>query len=492
MCQLTDLPDELLQDVLSLLPAVDLVSISATCRTLYRQSQDEKLWQGLVNANIPNKITKPGIFKFFRDLYSAHHPYWFLPRNKIWFSDNESTGTLIISRYDNRRGVVEAFRLVAELREEIPVPWQTHPNVEIQPFNPRLRLWLDDPVIELRNPERLHPQDRQYSRDQFKMTMANRTARVCSSFALCRGTLGTTPRIRNDFLWPPVTIPGERSVRKHHELLIDETSNTFQHLQKVRQDADKISETSFYLHKWPHFGLGQPILPRQPVDQTWIFSTLDPALYTPTKDKPFQGIWVGDYNFHKCEFLLFLQRDAGEPAPLTNNGRRHLRAMLGGTRLFEETHNNDDIINDEDEAGIAAAEEEVVLLNGQFEDAFERASLPDRQASDEVEEYNGIRFRGRLEGIKLTGDPNIPRGEISFVAEDIGPKGLVGVSQDEEFRGARVVKSKGHIAFQHYTDDQWVNTQLFLISPDYVAQYWEPMDHISFFRRVNIDEFTKV
>jgi hypothetical protein len=60
-----------------------------------------------------------------------------------------------------------------------------------------------------------------------------------------------------------------------------------------------------------------------------------------------------------------------------------------------------------------------------------------------------------LEGIKLTGDPNIPRGEISFVAEDIGPKGLIGVSQDEEFRGARVVKSKGHIAFQHYTDGKF-------------------------------------
>jgi hypothetical protein len=452
MCHLTDLPDELLQDVLSLLPAVDLVSVSATCRTLYRQSQDEKLWQRLVNATIPNKITKPGIFHSFRDLYSAHHPYWFLPRNKIWFADNETTGMLIISRYDNRRGVVEAFRLVVELREETAVPWQTHPEVEIQPFNPTLRLWLDDPVIELRNPERLHPRDRQYSRDQFKMTMANRTARVCSSFVLSRGSLGTSPRIRNDLLWPPVTIPGERSARKHHEHLIMELPNTFQRIQKFREDPDRISETSFYLLKWPHFGLGQPVIPHQPVDQTWVFSTLDPALYTPTKDKPFQGIWVGDYNVHKCEFLLFLQRDAGEPAPLTNNARRHLRAMLGGARIFQETPY--DFINDEDETAAAteAAEEEVVLLNGQFEDAFERASLPDGQASNEVEEYNGVTFQGRLEGIKLTGDPNIPRGEISFVAEDIGPRGLMGVSQDEEFRDARVVKCKGHIAFQQYTD----------------------------------------
>ncbi|EED16336.1 F-box domain protein [Talaromyces stipitatus ATCC 10500] len=486
MGQLTDLPDELLHDVLSLLPAVDLVSVSATCRTLYRLSQDEKLWQRLVNANIPHKIDKPGVFDTFRDLYSAHHPYWFLPRNKIWFSDGEYTGTLIISRYDNRRGVVEAFRLVAEYREETAVPWRSHPDVEIQPFNPRLRLWLDDPVIELRNPKLLHFRDRQYSPDQFRMTMVGQNTRVCSSFSLCRGNLGNAPKIKNDLLWPPVTIPGERSARRHHEHLVDEKSNTYQQIQKLCQDPERISETSFYLRKWLHFGVGQPVIPRQPVDQTYIFATLDPALYTPTKDKPFQGIWVGDYNFHKCEFLLFLQRDPGEPAPLLNNARRHLRAMIGGARIFEETNNDD---NDD---GIEEEEQEVALLNGRFEDAFERASPPVTQPSDEVEEFNGTRFQGRLEGIKLTGDPNIPRGEISFVAEDIGPRGLIGVSQDGEFRGARVVQSKGHIAFQHYTDDQWVNTQLFLISPDYVAQYWEPMRHISFFRRVDIDQFTKI
>jgi hypothetical protein len=457
MYRLTDLPDELLQDVLSHLPAVDLISVSATCRTLYRQSQDEKLWQRLVNSNIPNQITKPGIFNSFRDLYSAHHPYWFLPRNKIWFSDNESTGILIISRYDNRRGVVEAFRLVAEMKEEISVPWQSHPDVEIQPFNPRLRLWLDDPVIELRNHERLHRRHRQYSRDRFQMTMTNRTARVCSSFALSRGSLGHSPKIRSDFLWPPVTIPGERSVRKHRDFLVDETSHTFQTIQKLCEDPDKISETNFYLLKWPHFGLGQPpLIPREHIDQTWNFSTLDPALYTPTKDKPFQGIWVGDYSLHKCEFLLFLQRDVGEPAPLTNSARRHLRAMVGGARIFQETPY--DFINDEDEAATGAAAEEVGLLNGRFEDTFERASPPDSQASNEVDEYNGVRFQGRLEGIKLTGDPNIPRGEISFVAEDIGPKGFMGISQDEEFRGSRVVKSKGHIAFEHYTDGKYQNT----------------------------------
>jgi Cyclin D1 binding domain/F-box-like len=444
MKQLTDLPDELLQDVLSLLPAPDVASVSATCRALYRQARDDKLWAHLVNANLPHPITKPGPFPSFRDLYSAHHPYWFLARNKIWFSDNEYTGKLIICRYDNRRGVIEAFRLLAELRDETSVEWKSNPEVAIQPFNPRLRLWVDDPVLELRNPELLRPRDRQYSPDQFTMSMASQSAGVCSSFSLNRGNIGTSPRVRNDFLWPPVTIPGDKSLRRNHELLADEKSETFQRVQKLSDNPKQISETSFYLRKWLHFGLGQVIIPRQLGDHLSIFATLDPALYTPTKEKPFQGIWIGDYSFHGCEFLLFLQRDAGEPAPLSNNARRHLRSMLGGTRPN---------LNGEDEEGVD-------VLNGRGEYAFERASLPDAQASNDVDEVDGIQFQGRLEGIKLTGDPNIPRGEISFVAEDIGPKGLLRVSQDEEFRGARVVNSKGHIAFQHYTDGKFPSKNL--------------------------------
>lgn len=431
---LTDLPDELLQEVLSLLLVTDVISVSGTCRALYRQSQDERLWEHFVNANLPitNKITKPGPFSSFRDLYSAHHPYWFLVRNSLWFSDSGYTGQLIIARYDNRRGVIEAFRLLAELRDESSFQWSSHPEVAIQPFNPRLHLWVDDPVIELRNPDRLCPRDRQYAPDQFKMTMASQSAGVCSSFSLTRGNLGNSPRVRNEFLWPPVTIPGDKSLRRNHELLADEKSETLQRVQNLSDDPRRISETSFYLRKWPHFGLGQPIVPRQSGDHLSIFATLDSALYTPTEAKPFQGIWIGDYSLHGCEFLLFLQRDAGAPAPLSNNARRQLRP------IFEYNHNEIDL----------------ALLNDRREDAFERASLPDTQPSNDVDEAGGIKFQGRLEGIKLTGDPNIPRGELSFVAEDIGPKGLVGYSQDEEFHGARVVKSKGHIAFRNYTDGE--------------------------------------
>jgi len=59
-------------------------------------------------------------------------------------------------------------------------------------------------------------------------------------------------------------------------------------------------------------------------------------------------------------------------------------------------------------------------------------------------------YSGQLIAIKLTGDPNIPRGQITFIAPDLSDKGLIRTAQEEIFRGARIVKSAGHIADRGY------------------------------------------
>ena len=98
---------------------------------------------------------------------------------------------------------------------------------------------------------------------------------------------------------------------------------------------------------------------------------------------------------------------------------------------------------------------------------------------------------GRLEAVKLTGDPNVPRGEYTWIAEDIGSKGLIRIAHEQVFKGARVVKSLGHVAerefrngkcpvcemtiqcVDHMNLDRYTSSQLIMISHDSLAQYWE-------------------
>lgn len=40
--------------------------------------------------------------------------------------------------------------------------------------------------------------------------------------------------------------------------------------------------------------------------------------------------------------------------------------------------------------------------------------------------------------------------------------------------------------------DEFMPSQLILISPDRLAQYWEGYGHISFYQRANIEELLKI
>jgi len=61
-------------------------------------------------------------------------------------------------------------------------------------------------------------------------------------------------------------------------------------------------------------------------------------------------------------------------------------------------------------------------------------------------------YRGRVEAIKLTGDPNIPRGECTWYAADIGDAGFLRTADEEPFEGARVVQGWGHVATPNFTN----------------------------------------
>lgn len=388
---LLQLPSELLLHILSDLSALDLVRASRTCRTLAQHASNDLLWADILNASIPFEIDHPGIFSSFRSLYAAYFPCWFIPQSKVWFADTEHTGNLILARYDNRRGVIEAYRVVAERRDHAFQFWERNPEVMVQAFNPKVSLWLDDPVLLLRGkptsddgPLRLL---RSLDNDT-RMPMQLESQAVYNSFTLCSNeTPGNGDSWDPDNEWPPPRIPSKQRV--YH----DSDTEMGEYYKRPRR-LTEVSETAFRVRRWARMGMS--VFGVGSTETLTTFGTLDPSLYTPTKEKPYQGIWVGDYSAHGCEFLLFLQRDQSETS-----------------------------------------------ASQQAEDG--NASSGDHHHTTQ----------NSLEAIKLTGDPNVPRGEISFVAHDIGQGGFIRVTDEALFPNARVVRSQGHVAGLGFRDGEF-------------------------------------
>ncbi|PYH49041.1 F-box protein [Aspergillus saccharolyticus JOP 1030-1] len=390
------LPPELVQQILSYLSAQELARVAVTCRSLAEHVDNELLWLNLINSYLPEPIHDPGLFDSFRSLYIAHHPCWFIPKHKIWFSDTEHTGNLILARYDHRRGVIEAYRVIAERRSHQFQIWDWNPDVIIQSFDPRRE----------GRPHYLH--------GEIRMPMPLEMQHVFNAFSPCSKYL--PPNLDASKQWPPPTIPSTHRVYRDVELQLPDWERNPRRLEEM-------SEYGFRIRRWAHFRLGIPIFTAGRNETLSTFATLDPEVYTPTERKPYQGIWVGDYSAHGCEFLLILQRDRRNESP-------------------------------------SAA-----------------------QPSDGDEPT----LQGSLEAVKLTGDPNVPRGEISFAADEIGPEGLVRIADEGLFQGARIVRSRGHVAGLGFRDDTFISSQLILLSTDCVAHYWETMGHISYYRRLDID-----
>ncbi|KAA8647419.1 uncharacterized protein ATNIH1004_006112 [Aspergillus tanneri] len=371
---LLQLPTELLHYILSHLSALDLTRASATCRSFAEHAANDLLWADLINSYLPTKIHDPGPFDSFRSLYVAHHPCWFIPQKKIWFSDTAHTGNLILARYDHRRGVIEAYRVIAERRSHQFQVWDWNSDVLIQSFHPKARLWLDDPVLFLKNPRG----EQRYLNGETRMPMALETQHVFNAFSLCSAENPSDPDPNK--LWPPPLIPSD------HRTCRDVEPHLTDGLCHHPPNMESMSEHAFRIRRWAHFRPGMPTFTASLSETLSTYATLDPLLYTPTHEKPYQGIWVGDYSAHGCEFLLFLQRD--------------------------------------------------------------RDGIP----SEPPPSDDGIIHQGGLEAIKLTGDPNVPRGEISFISDDIGDGGLIRVANESLYQGARVVRSRGHVAGLGFRD----------------------------------------
>lgn len=591
---LPDLPSELIDHILAYLSPLDLASAALVNHTLRAHAVADHLWQNIVQSNVPGqKLTTPAPCASFRELYIAHDPHWFLTRYKIWFSDKDLTGKLVIARYDASRGVIEGYQLLANSTKTSSTtntsPSLMDTDVEIHEFEPEIKLHLDKPVLQIRadsleNTIRATTKKAPIPRpapvpvSAASPSSTKGLSRIAQRWVTTFGTASTTPpampatpapapstptrfhrfaaetpmpldnrfnhTMFNTFMlakalpaaaaaersalafpygnvWPPPAIPATERVSAAHFLhgsgILREDHSPAGAEERPSRRAD-ISEQTFRIRSWLErpsgtssgafssgahqslsdwpFDVGSGLFGQSsrhwlpsynPIpssmfssssssspfathigDSVTTYSTLAPEVYTPTPEQPWKGIWVGDYSGHGCEFLLIKQTHA---TPFDE-------AAFAATRAERETD----------------------------------AEFARRRA-------DAKKYRGSLEAVKLTGDPNIPRGECTFVADDLGDDGYVTTVEEEPFAGARVVQSKGHVArtgFTHgksssnlciYTHihtclptcesqpltrastDRYIKSQLLLISENRLAQFWVGFNHISFFERVDIDKF---
>lgn len=441
--RLLSLPAEIIDYIISFLKPLDLASLSQTCHQLASHSNSDLAWQRHVQSNVPGlRITSPYPCATFRELYLRHDPHWFLPKYKIWFSDYFLTGKVILARYDPRRGCIEAYRLLAERPVPSFDPWEVDEDVVIHSFDPKCRLHLDQPIIHLDVQSRNKLTGRGdwgSIRTETPMTMGSRSPNsVFSNFLLAKPV--SPEAIEPDMqIWPPLTIPARHRVRHICE------GDKPQHRLET-------SDQAFRIRRWMEMS-GQNGSGVHLGEEVYTYATLDPKLYTPTEEKPWRGIWIGDFSGHGCEFLLINQPDNETPFDAASVVQRE-----------DETHE-------------------------EWETRKKEEKL----------------YRGSIQGIKLTGDPNVPRGEYTFIADDISSKGYIRTATDERFKGARIVKSRGHIAarmfkngkspkfydvLQRLTEiDKYIEGQLIFMSHNRLAQYWVGFGHISFYERVDIDKF---
>lgn len=454
------LPSELIHHVLSFLDIQDLLTVGLVSRGLRAHSLQDTLYQPFVQENVTGRVLSKPPNSTWRDLYISHHPFWFIAKNKIWFADNAHTGKLLIARYDHRIDAIEAYALVAERGQPSTLTWDWNPEAMIHTFTPRIQLDLNAPVVKLDANAYRHAVgdgqgrlSKEIPMDLHGGSSRSYAAALYSRLMLTRPwpesiTTKATP------VWPPSILPSDVRTR-------NDSSNQFRDKNHRPSTFADLSTKTFRVRKWMEFSSRANGNPDTRVgEDTTTWATLPKESYTPTPLKPWQGIWCGDYAGHGCEFLAILQPD--DPHPLPERAEWALRSQerrgsvdsidSWATAPEADSESDDGVMVD-----LAGELEESVatLLPGEPEDIF---SDPDCAVEEEKI------YRGRIEAIKLTGDPNIPRGEYTFIAPDISNDGLIRIATEDMFKGARIVKSVGHIAARDFREGESHQSLLFVDS----------------------------
>ncbi|OUM60281.1 hypothetical protein PIROE2DRAFT_63250 [Piromyces sp. E2] len=177
------------------------------------------------------------------------------------------------------------------------------------------------------------------------------------------------------------------------------------------------------------------------------------------------GIWIGTFGHHGLEFIYIKSLNTD-----SNSSKKDSLITLHNGEL-PIMINDDEYLSDEDE----------------------QAPSSDHFNEIDSTELSDIKKENKtLVAYKITGDVNIPKGEISWSAElnhqiDGEITTLEGrtydITRSIEFQNAKIYKVEGVVAQIGYRDIKKQPGKLIVLSNDEIAIFWETLYRVSRFKR---------
>uniref|UniRef100_A0A060T352 ARAD1C34650p n=1 Tax=Blastobotrys adeninivorans TaxID=409370 RepID=A0A060T352_BLAAD len=441
---LASLPVEVLDEILSLVDGEDLAHVAQTCRSLYNCVNNEGLWRRLVRRHFDVESAEP--YSGFHEMYSSLHQHNWLGHS-LWYGDKPQFGSLVLSRYDPHSGTMELHEILCQHGPSRSRTLNGNRTVAIEQFAPRIGC-AEFPVARL-GPDAHYDDPRSlcfFNHDRALHTcimrvQAMRGDRVHPSMAL----------------WPPLTLPAKDRMRSGR------SSSPYPSYPYSPTGSRPGSRPSSRPSSRPG---SQPGSRSHSPTGTGGSPTLSPAPSGPSSPRGRDLRDLGrDY------FSRYRSVDS-----TTDGFRLRKWVSFSQSSMF----------------GVAMGESVETFSRLDQRLIAPTPDMPWRGLWLGDYHDNGGQFvmfhqpnPTRLEAIKLTGDVHVPRGEYTFIVEDIKHK--VPISYPE-WPGAPVVQAHYQVAETNYINPRYLESQLILVSDDCVVHYRLGRELVTYLYRVDVDK----